>query len=231
MRMTNCLTCGIKCLFLSRKARFVFVLSSIHFGQSDARFKRADDRKNGDSSTINAARGLRFLPLHVFMKGTPMKRITLLLSLGAALLFLIPHETKTAPHFSLHDRSTHFGFFYSSLQPHGEWIELEDGFYVWKPNHIRRSWRPYLLGRWEWTNHGWYWMSHEPFGWVVFHYGRWYYDDYYGWVWIPGDEWAPAWVEWRYDSDYIGWAPLPPYTHLGGTFALLELCPHANIRK
>jgi hypothetical protein len=45
----------------------------------------------------------------------------------------------------------------------------------------------------------------------VYHYGRWYYDDYYGWIWIPDDVWGPAWVEWRYSDDYIGWAPLPPY--------------------
>jgi hypothetical protein len=51
----------------------------------------------------------------------------------------------------------------------------------------------------------------EPFGWATYHYGRWYYDDYYGWIWIPGDVWGPAWVEWRYDDDYIGWAPLSPY--------------------
>ena len=31
-----------------------------------------------------------------------------------------------------------------------------------------------------------------------------------GWFWIPGDEWAPAWVDWRYSNDYVGWAPLPP---------------------
>jgi len=54
-------------------------------------------------------------------------------------------------------------------------------------------------------------MSREPFGWITYHYGRWYYGDFYGWVWIPNDEWGPAWVEWRYDDDYIGWAPLPPY--------------------
>ncbi len=63
-----------------------------------------------------------------------------------------------------------------------------------------------------WTNdYGWYWLSNEPFGWITYHYGRWYDDDYYGWVWMPDDVWGPAWVEWRYDDDYIGWAPLPPY--------------------
>jgi hypothetical protein len=105
----------------------------------------------------------------------------------------------------------HFGFFYSSLSPHGEWIEVESGFQVWRPHRIPHQWRPYLIGQWVWTDYGWYWMSNEPFGWVTYHYGRWYYDDYYGWVWVPDDVWGPAWVEWRYDNDYIGWAPLPPY--------------------
>jgi hypothetical protein len=31
-----------------------------------------------------------------------------------------------------------------------------------------------------------------------------------GWVWVPDYEWGPAWVSWRSNDDYIGWAPLPP---------------------
>jgi hypothetical protein len=30
---------------------------------------------------------------------------------------------------------------------------------------------------------------------------------------VPGDEWSPAWVQWRRAKqgfDYVGWAPLPP---------------------
>jgi len=108
-------------------------------------------------------------------------------------------------------RVGHAGFFYSALRPYGEWIQVEPGFYAWRPVRVRAGWRPYLNGRWSWTEYGWYWDSYEPFGWATFHYGRWYRDDYYGWVWIPDDVWGPAWVEWRYDNDYIGWAPLPPY--------------------
>ena len=103
-----------------------------------------------------------------------------------------------------------FGIFYSSLSPHGEWIECDLG-YVWRPVRVAHGWRPYLYGRWVWTDYGWYWVSSEPFGWATFHYGRWYYDDYYGWIWIPDEVWGPAWVEWRYDDDYVGWAPLSPY--------------------
>ena len=104
-----------------------------------------------------------------------------------------------------------FGFFHRHLHPYGEWIEIEPGSYVWRPSYVRSQWRPYLLGRWVWTDYGWYWVSSEPFGWVTYHYGRWYYDDFYGWVWVPDDVWGPSWVEWRYDDHYVGWAPLPPY--------------------
>ena len=32
---------------------------------------------------------------------------------------------------------------------------------------------------------------------------------------VPGDTWAPAWVEWRYGDRYVGWAPAGP-TYSGG---------------
>ena len=28
--------------------------------------------------------------------------------------------------------------------------------------------------------------------------------------WVPGYEWGPAWVSWRFGGGYVGWAPLPP---------------------
>jgi len=104
-----------------------------------------------------------------------------------------------------------FGFFYSNLAPYGSWIEIDAGLVVWRPTIIHRGWAPYRSGRWIWTIDGWYWDSYEDFGYITYHYGRWYNDDYYGWIWVPDYDWAPSWVEWRYDDDYIGWAPLPPY--------------------
>ena len=53
-------------------------------------------------------------------------------------------------------------------------------------------------------------MSDYRWGWATFHYGRWKFDDYYGWEWIPGHEWAPAWVSWRHGGGFFGWAPLLP---------------------
>ncbi|MEX1140356.1 MAG: DUF6600 domain-containing protein [Bacteroidota bacterium] len=143
-----------------------------------------------------------------------MKRLLMLFGILAFLPLIDSQETSLSAHgksIAMGVRFGHAGYFYSSLRPYGEWIELESGFYGWRPVRVRSGWRPYMNGRWAWTDHGWYWMSHEPFGWAVFHYGRWYHDEYYGWIWIPDDVWGPAWVEWRSNDDYIGWAPLPPY--------------------
>jgi len=103
--------------------------------------------------------------------------------------------------------------FYSALQLYGEWIEIDYNLHVWRPANVRRNWRPYVLGSWAWTDYGWYWESNEPFGWATYHYGKWFYDDFYGWVWLPDNEWGPAWVEWRYSNDHIGWAPMYPYNY------------------
>jgi hypothetical protein len=53
-------------------------------------------------------------------------------------------------------------------------------------------------------------VSEEPFGWATYHYGRWTRLRDVGWIWVPGEEWAPAWVSWRTSNNYVGWAPLPP---------------------
>ena len=111
-------------------------------------------------------------------------------------------------------------YFYSSLAPYGTWIQINGGVTVWRPAHVRNAWQPYTDGYWIWTNDGWYWESYEPFGYITYHYGRWYYDDYYGWIWVPDNQWAPAWVEWRYDNYYIGWAPLPPYAGFSINFGI-----------
>jgi hypothetical protein len=71
-------------------------------------------------------------------------------------------------------------------------------------------WRPYSQGHWVMTDYGWTWIANEPWGSIPFHYGRWGYDDDFGWFWVPGTVWGPAWVSWRWSSQYAGWAPLPP---------------------
>jgi Family of unknown function (DUF6600) len=101
--------------------------------------------------------------------------------------------------------------FYDELEPYGQWVWHPRFGYVWLPETVSDNWRPYTVGRWTYTDeYGWYWDSHEPFAWAVYHYGRWGYNPDYGWFWVPGDTWAPAWVQWRYSDNYVGWAPIGP---------------------
>lgn len=95
------------------------------------------------------------------------------------------------------------------LISYGAWRTSQRFGEVWVPR-VHTEWRPYTEGRWVWTDDGWFWESTEPFGDVVYHYGRWAYDPDYGWVWVAGDVWAPAWVVWREGGDDVGWAPAPP---------------------
>lgn len=101
-----------------------------------------------------------------------------------------------------------------ALEPYGSWRPHPRFGQVWVPTGVPRDWRPYEYGHWVYTDDwGWYWVSdaaEEDWGWVTYHYGRWAFERRLGWFWVPGDEWAPAWVDWRYGDDYIGWAALPP---------------------
>lgn len=101
-------------------------------------------------------------------------------------------------------------FIYDYLGNYGYWVYYNPYGYVWIPRGVGRHWRPYTHGRWVWTEYGWTWVSHHPWGWIPFHYGRWGWDNRLGWFWVPDVVWAPAWVIWRFGDLYIGWAPLPP---------------------
>jgi hypothetical protein len=104
-----------------------------------------------------------------------------------------------------------YDVFYQKLQTGGHWFSDPTYGYVWQPDVASsREWRPYSDGRWAYTDRGWTWVSNEDFGWATYHYGRWVHRSDSGWIWIPGDEWAPAWVSWRESDEYSGWAPLPP---------------------
>jgi hypothetical protein len=100
--------------------------------------------------------------------------------------------------------------FYDALSPYGEWEQTPAWGWVWIPRGVAPGWRPYTEGHWINSDAGWAWESDEPFGWAAYHYGRWYDDPGFGWAWVPGPVWGPAWVAWRSGGGYIGWAPLPP---------------------
>lgn len=104
-------------------------------------------------------------------------------------------------------------YFYDSLTPYGNWIEVEGYGRCWQPTVVvgNRNWQPYCdRGRWVYTDAGWYWLSDYSWGATTFHYGRWFTHPSRGWCWWPDTVWAPSWVSWRYSGAYCGWAPLPP---------------------
>ncbi|MGI8957062.1 MAG: DUF6600 domain-containing protein [Chthoniobacterales bacterium] len=130
-----------------------------------------------------------------------------------------PNETSSVsartPSPEIETESGSYSTFYRKLDPYGDWMETSDYGYVFQPRQAAqvRDWRPYTNGHWVYTDAGWTWISDEKFGWATYHYGRWIRLRSVGWVWVPGEQWAPAWVSWRKGGDYVGWAPLPPEAH------------------
>ena len=113
------------------------------------------------------------------------------------------------PSFSPDLKARHdFG---EALEPYGNWMRTLEYGDVWKPRISNPTvWAPYTVGRWHYTELGWHFTSSEPWGWACYHYGRWVRYRTVGWCWVPGREWAPAWVSWRTSPRHIGWSPLPP---------------------
>jgi hypothetical protein len=103
------------------------------------------------------------------------------------------------------DRSLSYADY--DLDQNGSWIYVSSFGWAWRP-HASQGWRPYVSGYWHSSPSGCLvWVSYEPWGWVPYHYGRWAYDPGYGWFWLPGSGYAPAWVYWAYGPSYVGWAP------------------------
>lgn len=124
---------------------------------------------------------------------------------------LVTAKPKPLPVQSPQSPRRDYSLFYGRLAPHGRWIDVSGYGLCFQPGQARvTTWRPYVDGCWSWSTLGWAWQSNEPFGWATYHYGRWINLSRHGWLWVPGCEWAPAWVAWRQSRDYIGWAPLPP---------------------
>jgi hypothetical protein len=130
----------------------------------------------------------------------------------AAGLWVSPFSARADLEVSADVRIGSVADFDAPLDQYGDWVVAGSFGRCWHPTHIEAGWRPYCDGHWEWTDCGWYWATGEPWGWACYHYGRWALDANFGWIWVPGIEWAPAWVSWRFGGGYCGWAPLPPPT-------------------
>ncbi|HYU34505.1 MAG TPA: DUF6600 domain-containing protein [Thermoanaerobaculia bacterium] len=101
------------------------------------------------------------------------------------------------------------------LSRNGSWIDYQ-GSHYWRPR-VAASWRPYQNGRWAYTPSGYNWVSYDPWGYVPHHYGSWDYIPAYGWVWLPGRVYSPAWVYWYWGPSYTGWCPVGYYTRYYGS--------------
>ncbi|HRD01168.1 MAG TPA: hypothetical protein PLP57_00810 [Candidatus Saccharicenans sp.] len=142
----------------------------------------------------------------------------LILSLSLSCLIYVPpeenltskrEEIRFYPETYIAGEIT-FGYIYDYLSSFGFWINYSPFGYVWVPKGVNARWHPYIHGRWVWTDYGWTWASAYSWGWLPFHYGRWGWDVHLGWFWVPDVDWAPAWVIWRFNDIYLGWAPVPP---------------------
>ncbi|MBI4951821.1 MAG: hypothetical protein HY908_07285 [Myxococcales bacterium] len=114
------------------------------------------------------------------------------------------------------------------LAPHGSWVADPVHGQVWVPaaSAVGDDFAPYRTnGHWVATDKDeWAWASDFDWGKVPFHYGRWIWRKpspdaaavaapQRGWAWVPGKEFAPAWVVWRLGNpgtEYVGWAPMAP---------------------
>jgi hypothetical protein len=154
--------------------------------------------------------------------------------LGLMLLFAGTTEKAMAQNEDVSLQS-----FYDELAPYGQWIQDPQYGYVWRPDVDQEEFRPYYTnGRWAMTEYGNTWVSNYDWGWAPFHYGRWVYNRYNNWVWIPDTVWGPAWVSWRSGGGYYGWAPLGPSLSIGinigrGGYRVPDMCwnfiPYGNI--
>jgi len=132
-----------------------------------------------------------------------MKRVICALALGSSLVY-------AAPDAQAQDEPLSWAEIHATLDPHGTWVEVAEYGEAWRPTGVRTSWQPYSEGHWERDGEEWLWVSDFDWGWLPFHYGRWYSHANFGWVWIPGFDYAPSWTVWRDADDYSAWAPLPP---------------------
>jgi hypothetical protein len=133
----------------------------------------------------------------------------------SSLLFALIVLLAAPPRGAEASGSVSISFFYDELRPHGDWVTVKSYGHCWRPHGIDRSWQPYLNGEWLYTENGWTWVSNDPWGGDPYHYGTWAWSSAYGWVWIPGTIWAPAWVTWYVSDNDIGWAPVPPSFNVG----------------
>jgi hypothetical protein len=118
-----------------------------------------------------------------------------------------------------------------ALDPYGTWGDDPTYGTVWTPSvdQMGSGFQPFdTAGSWTYVDGDFVWVSDYAWGSICFHYGRWASSGG-RWIWIPGREYAGAWVSWRVGDDaygYVGWAPMAPtWRWIGGNATALGLAP------
>ncbi|WGQ07722.1 hypothetical protein QG516_14240 [Pedobacter gandavensis] len=160
-----------------------------------------------------------------------MKKLIKLPAIVLGLMLLLTGFTQRV---MAQDDDVSLQSFYDELSPYGTWIQDPQYGYVWRPDVDQQDFRPYYSnGRWAMTEYGNTWVSDYDWGWAPFHYGRWVYNRYRQWLWIPDTVWGPAWVSWRSGGGYYGWAPLSPGLNININIGIPDnwwvFIPQANI--
>ncbi|MBS1150283.1 MAG: hypothetical protein H6Q89_1981, partial [Myxococcaceae bacterium] len=116
--------------------------------------------------------------------------------------------------------------FYEELAPHGTWINDPSYGWIFVPSQV--DYVPYRDGYWVDAEYGMTWVSNEPFGWAVCHYGRWIHTD--RWAWVPDTTWGPAWVDWREGDGLVGWHASGPVGHPSSNVSWLFVNVEVTLR-
>ncbi len=107
---------------------------------------------------------------------------------------------------------TQIRHYVTELDSNGTWYyDSSLATYVWHPSIVDVGWEPYSYGYWAWSPFGMTWVSYYNWGFAPFHYGAWDFSVNFGWVWVPGPYYSPAWVSWDCWDSYIGWYPYNSY--------------------
>jgi hypothetical protein len=104
----------------------------------------------------------------------------------------------------------------SDLAIYGNWVNIPNYGFSWRPFSVGLSWTPYGNGKWVLDPRlGWIWVSNEAWGWTPYHFGTWLLAPTLGWVWVPGGaagmrHWDPARVNWVHVGNQVGWVAKSP---------------------
>jgi hypothetical protein len=97
----------------------------------------------------------------------------------------------------------------ADLSAYGYWGNISGCGSCWMPYGVSARWMPFGLGSWcYYGNLGWTWISAEPWGWLPYHYGKWFFTTH-GWAWSPNPvrRFNPGAVDWIKVNGKTAWVP------------------------